>query len=392
MARANARAQGESKEQQAATGSASGDASAALLAFLQKKDEVCRRDCARPPPRDVARVASQAPAAAHVDICASLKSANLEGLPSDLLPRRRPARRGDAWAPCRVRASRRSSDLVDELASEVAKLRKRGIEKGFVCVKLSKWLPQHLAGALRDADEDEAKLSEDLKNLAQARSFPERRVLHEGNNAGGNGGDVEAQACLADAQPVAPRVEPLRGWCPRHGPAELRRSRSPSRRLHGGGPRGCPLQAAGAARGLLRRAGPQRLGRTLALGRLVLRGPYALLWYVCFRVALAPSGARRWIARQSAWILLSWAAPRRLAMPMKPRPRRRRLRRAPRAAPREPTRAERVRRSTGATAPAGGGPGTRAALARADPAGAKGSSARGHSGTSSGSQGRRHVQ
>ena len=167
-ARANARAQGDGKEQQAATGSASGDASAALLAFLQKKDEVCRRDTALPAPRDVARAASQAPAAAHVDICASLTTASLEGLPSDLLPRRRPARRGDAWALFRVRRPRRSSDLVDELASEVAKLRKRGIEKGFVCVKLSKWLPQHLAGALRDADEDEAKLSEDLKNLAQA--------------------------------------------------------------------------------------------------------------------------------------------------------------------------------------------------------------------------------
>ena len=104
-----------------------------------------------------------------MDICATLKTASLEGLPSDLLPRRCAACHGGARAPFCARRLRRSSDLVDELASEVAKLRKRGIEKGFVNVKLARWLPQHLAGALRDADEDEAKLSEDLKNLAQAR-------------------------------------------------------------------------------------------------------------------------------------------------------------------------------------------------------------------------------
>ena len=70
---------------------------------------------------------------------------------------------------------RGSSDLVDELANEAAKLKKKGIEKGFVFVKLAKWLPQYLAGALRESDVEAVTLSTEMKQLAQVPPRPRGR-------------------------------------------------------------------------------------------------------------------------------------------------------------------------------------------------------------------------
>ena len=176
MGRARLLQEGPPPAQAPAEAATPGDSSAALLAFLEKKEEARAVPSfraawargkyvtgARRRPRRYLRKAGR-------DWSRRLSNRPVTKV-SDHALRPITGHGSDAARD----PPRGSSDLVDELANEAAKLKKKGIKKGFVFVKLAKWLPQYLAGALRESEEETAPFSNELKQLAQVPPHPRGR-------------------------------------------------------------------------------------------------------------------------------------------------------------------------------------------------------------------------
>lgn len=118
--------------------------------------------------------------AVHVDVGQRLKEIRFENLSPALWPRRVPAARRRSRRRRGLRARDRTA-RVDGLASEIAKLEKKGLAKPFICADLRQWIPLGIEPARNDWRADgESALSWNHWHLAfdACHSAGEGRAPH----------------------------------------------------------------------------------------------------------------------------------------------------------------------------------------------------------------------
>lgn len=145
----------------------------ALRAAQQRADA----PTAGPAPSGVAAIAAllrapDEPPSAHIAVGDRLSALALDDLPAQYWPRR--ALSPPPFRRCAVvSGAARSSELVDNAASELIRLKKRGIKAPFLYQDMRRWLPAYAAGVASPATEPDegvdAARADSTRDLAAVR-------------------------------------------------------------------------------------------------------------------------------------------------------------------------------------------------------------------------------